>query len=251
MADYFQGIEFAAETVVGLLVANAINDVQNKYTTLATNYFNDYQSQREFYFNTFQQHGEAPFNTEQFGISFYSPTYTAVFYTGSVFPPSAMYLFGPAISNRKTALGGYDSYGTWSRFASRYAAVANIFIFDGIQELSGSFGMDVADITDDWFSYMFRYEEHKRDVFNERRWADQMGSLSYGIKEAYAVEREMGTSFEVYDKAQGQLISAEDTVLNGLATFAGYRQMQKDVKADLGTLPNYQDSSFLYSGIRN
>lgn len=246
MADYFQGIEFAAETVVGLLVANAINDVQNKYTTLATNYFNDYQSQREFYFNTFQQHGEAPFNTEQFGISFYSPTYTAVFYTGSVFPPSAMYLFSPAITNRIANLGSPNVDGTWYRFASRYAPLNNI-----TQEISGSFGMDVADITDDWFSYMFRYEEHKRDVFNERRWADQMGSLSYGVKEAYAVEREMGTSFEVYDKAQGQLISSEDTLLNGLATFAGYRQMQKDVKADLGTLPNYQDSSFLYSGIRN
>jgi hypothetical protein len=247
MADYFQGVEFAAETVVGFLVANAINDVQNKYNTLATNYFNDYQSQREFYFNVFQQSGELPFNTEQFGISFYSPQYTAIFNTG-VFPPSMAWFFNPQIANRLTAIGdAVSTQGTWYRFASRYAPLNA----SNIQEISGSFWMDVSDIYDDWFSYMFRYEEHKRDVFNERRWADQMGSLSYGVKEAYAVEREMGTSFEVYDKAQGQLISSEDTLLNGLATFAGYRQMQKDVKADLGTLPNYQDSSFLYSGIRN
>lgn len=246
MADVFQGAEFAAETALGLFVAIKVNDVQGQYQTLANSYFNDYQSQREFYFNTFQQHGEAPFNTEQFGISFYSPTYGTTFYTGSVFPPSAMYLFGPELLNRVAALGAVNTDGTWFRFGSRYTVLSD----PNTQEVTGSFGMDVADIRDDWYSYMFRYEEHKRDVFNERRWADQMGSLSYGVKEAYAVEREMGTSFEVYDKAQGQLISADDTLLNGLATFAGYRQMQKDVKADLGTLPNYQDSSFLYSGLR-
>lgn len=247
MADYFQGLEYGVDLAASLIIGAKLSSVQSAYNQLAQNYFNDYQSQREFYFNTFQLSGEQPFNTEQFGISFYSPTYTATFYTGSVFPPSAMYLFNPQIFNRRAALGDNVSVqGTWYRFAERYSPLNAT----NIQEASGSFGMDVADIFDDWFSYMFRYEEHKRDVFNERRWADQMGSLSYGVKEAYAVEREMGTSFEVYDKAQGQLISSEDTVLNGLATFAGYRQMQKDVKADLGTLPNYQDSSFLYSGLR-
>ena len=246
MADYFQGLEYGVDLAASVVIGLKLSSVQSAYNQLAQNYFNDYQSQREFYFNVFQTQGEAKFNTEQFGIPFYSPTYAATFYTGSVFPPSAMYLFNPQIYNRKAALGAVDTDGTWFRFGSRYAILND----PNTQEVTGSFGMDVADIFDDWFSYMFRYEEHKRDVFNERRWANQMGSLSYGVKEAYAVEREMGTSFEVYDKAQGQLISADDTLLNGLATFAGYRQMQKDVKADLGTLPDYQDSSFLYSGLR-
>ena len=240
MADYAQAAEFLAETVVGLLVANEVNNVQNDYNTLATNYFNLYQTQRNFYFNNFQLSGEAPFATEQFGITFYTPDYVGANHVGYL-PPSAWYLFQPELTNRTSALGSISVNGYWQGYSSRFtpngASVQ--------QEVSGTFAMDFAAILDDWNSYMNRYEEHKRDVFNERRWSNQMGSLSYGVKEAYTVERGLGTGFEVYDQAQGQLISADDTVLNGLATFAGYRQMQKALREDLGTLSDYQEPSFL------
>jgi len=247
MADYFQGAEFAAETAIGFLVANAINDVQNDYNTLATNYFTDYQTQREFYFSNFQLSGEAPFATEQFGVIFYDPDYIGVFNTG-YFPPGAWYLFRPELANRLGALGDTFVDGYWQTFASRYTP-GGVTIN---QEISGTFAVDVGSIRDDWDSYMNRYEEHKRDVWNEKRWADQMGSLSYGVKEAYSVERGLGTSFGVFDEAQGKLISADSSLVNGLATFAGYRQMQKALRDDLGTVPTYQTpSGFLTNAIPN
>jgi len=246
MADYGQIAEFAAETVVGFLVANAVNNVQNDYNNLATNYFNLYQTQRNFYFNNFQLNGEAPFATEQYGITFYTPDYIGVFHSG-YFPPGTWYFFNFEINNRLNLIGSPIADGYWPGYASRYTPNS-----DAIQlEISGTFNMEVAAILDDWNSYMNRYEEHKRDVFNERRWANQMGSLSYGVKEAYTVERGMGTAFSDYDKAQGQLISADSTVLNGLATFAGYRQMQKALRDDLGTVPDYQNTSFMTHVIPN
>ena len=241
MADYFQGAEFAAETAIGFLVANEINNVQDKYNTLASNYFNLYNAQRQFYFNNFQLNGEAPFATEQFGITFYSPDYVGVFHTG-YFPPGAWYLFNPELTNRLNFLGSTSVAGYWLKYANRYKSPV---------EVSGTFDMEVASILDDWNSYMNRYEEHKRDVFNERRWANQMGSLSYGVKEAYTVERGLGTAFGDFDEAQGKLISADSTLLNGLSTFAGYRQMQQALRDDLGTVPDYQTSAFLTNTIVN
>ncbi len=238
MADYFQGAEFAAETVVGFLVANAINNVQDKYNTLAQNYYNLYATQRNFYYTNFQANGEAPFATEQFGITFYTPDYVGVNHTG-YFPPGAWYLFNPVLTARDAALGNTVSFGYWQRYSQRYSPNGQASV-----EISGTFAMERAAIFDDWNSYMNRYEEHKRDVYNERRWTDQMGSLSYGVKEAYTVERGMGTSFAQFDEAQGNLISADSSVLNGLATFAGYRRMQKAVREDLGTLPDYQSPTF-------
>jgi hypothetical protein len=246
MADYAQAAEFAAETFVGFLVANAINNVQNDYNDLAVNYFNLYQYQRTFYFNNFQFSGELPFANEQFGITFYDPEYIQVNNIG-YFPPSSMWLFLPQFANRLSAIGSEVSAGYWRRYGSRYVP----FGMTQFQEVSGTFSMTIAEIKDDWWSYQFRYEEHKRDVLNERRWASQMGSLSYGVKEAYEVERGMGTSFQVMDEAHAQLISADSTMLNGLATFAGYRRMQKSLQEDLGTVPHYQSPSFLTNAIAN
>lgn len=246
MADYFQGAEFVAETAIGFLVANAINNVESDYHDLATNYFNLYQTQRQFYYNHFQLSGEAPFATEQFGITFYAPDYIGVFHTGYL-PPGVWFLFNPQLTNRVTALGSTSIGGYWSSYASRYTPTTASVAF----EVSGTFAAEVASILDDWNSYMNRYEEHKRDVLNERRWTSQMGSLSYGVKEAYTVERGLGTAFSDFDEAQGRLISADSTVLNGLATFAGYRSMQKALRDDLGTVPEYQNSSFLTHVIPN
>jgi hypothetical protein len=246
MADYFQGAELAAETAIGFLVANEINNVQSKYNDLATDYFNLYQTQRQFYYNNFQLNGEAPFATEQFGITFYAPDYTGTFHTG-YFPPGAWFLFNPEVTNRVAALGTNTANGYWADYANRYTPTSIAPAF----EVSSTFATELASILDDWNSYMNRYEEHKRDVFNERRWANRMGSLSYGVKEAYTVERGLGTAFGDFDEAQGHLISADATLLNGLSTFAGYRSMQKALREDLGTVPEYQNSSFLTHVIPN
>jgi hypothetical protein len=246
MTDAAQAAEFLAEAGGYIAVQIAINNVNNQYQTLASNYFNDYQAQRNFYFSTFQASGEAPFATEQFGVPFYAPDYVghnSAFYGGPTgyFPPGAWFFFNTVLTNRIGAIGSSSAFGYWQRYASRYTANGNSINLEN----SSTFAMESASIVDDWNSYMNRYEEHKRDVWNEKRWADQMGSLSYGVKEAYTVERGLGTAFWQFDEAQGQMISADATLGNGLATFAGYRQMQKSLREDLGTVPDYQDNAFM------
>ncbi|MGB6976131.1 MAG: hypothetical protein WBE18_01545 [Gammaproteobacteria bacterium] len=243
MADYGEIAEAAAELGLEVALLAALASVQSDYNDLATNYFTLYQIQRDFYFSNFQIAGEAPFASEQFGIAFYTPDYTGTFHTG-YFPPGAWYLFNPTLTGRIAALGSVSVAGYWQGYASRYS-------ISSLTLDSSSYAMDLASTNDDWNSYMNRYEEHKRDVFNERRWANQMGSLSYGVKEAYMVERGLATSFEVFDKAQGQLISEESTMANGLATFAGYRQMQTALRRDLGTIPEQGQNSFLANVIPN
>lgn len=240
MTDAAQAAEFLAEAGGYIAVQIQISNVNSQYNTLAVNYFNDYQAQRNFYFNNFQLSGEAPFATEQFGVAFYAPDYVGVFNTG-YFPPGAWYLFNLFLPNRVTALGSTSVAGYWQQYARRYTPSGGTVSL----EISSTFAMETAEILDDWNSYLNRYEEHKRDVFNERRWANQMGSLSYGVKEAYTVERGLGTAFWTFDEAQGQLISADASIGNGLATFAGYRQMQKAIRDDLGTDIDRQNSPFL------
>lgn len=237
MADYFQGAAVIAEAAAEIAVGIALSNAQSTYNSIANNYYNIYNTQRTYYFTTFQDQGEAPFATEQFGIQFYNPDYVGNNNVG-YFPPGVWYLFKDQLTARINAIGtgtsGFGGY--WALYSSRYTSVS---------ENSGTFAMETASILDDWNSYQNRYEEHKRDVFNERRWANRMGSLSYGVKEAYIVERELGTSFEVYDQAQGQLISSYDTILNGLSTSIGYKNMQKAIRDNLGSVPGYQTNSAL------
>jgi hypothetical protein len=243
MADYGQIAEFAAETAIGLIVANAISNTQSQYYSLAQAYFNMYQTQREFYFNTFQNSGELPFSNEQFGIQFYAPDYVGLDNTG-YFPPGVWWLFNQIAPTRISVSASTPSYYS-SRYTPDFQTPATEL--QPSATYSQTYAVETAEIMDDWNSYFNRYEEHKRDVFNERRWANRMGSLSYGVKEAYAVERELGTSFAVYDKAQGELTSEYDTVLNGLATSFAYSRMQKSVRENLGVVPQYQQNSFLTS----
>jgi hypothetical protein len=234
MADIFQGAEFAAETAFSAVILGSLGSVQSAYQTLAQNYYNMYQTQRQFYFNVFQNGGELPFANEQFGIAFYSPDYLGVDNIG-YFPPGAFYLFNQELSVRGGFLGA-----TIERYNSRYAPGSG-----GSIENSLTFNMETANIADSWIDYMNRYEEHKRDVFNERRWANRMGSLSFGVKEAYTVEQGLATSFYEFDQAQGNLVSSENSILNGLATFVGDRVSQRNLRNELGTVPNYQTSNFL------
>lgn len=223
MADTFQGIELALETFGVIAVTAQLNIIQTAYDTLAKNYYTLYKTQRDFYFNNFQVSGELPFVTEQFGVAFYGPDYGSTNHVGYL-PPSVGFLFYPQEANRIASLGSPTTAGYWSRYGSRYGSS---------QEQAGSYFMDLASLVDDWSSYQFRYEEHKRDVLNERRWASQMGALSYGVKEAYNVESGLGTSFQVMDEAQGQLISQDSTIVNGLATYIGNKQARKALKEDL------------------
>lgn len=238
MADYFQGVEVAAETAAYVLFELFLNNINDAYNDLARDYYNDYYDQRNFYYTKFQIGGEAPFAAEQFGIQFYVPDYFGMDNVG-YFPPGVWFLFNPQLTNRKAMMGDASTEGYWKRFTERYSPNVASTVLD-----TSSYAIDTASIFDDWNSYMNRYEEHKRDVFNERRWANRMGTLSFGVKQAYSVERGLATSFDTFDKAQGEIVSEVNTIANGLATFAGYRQMQGALQKELGTSPAYTGTFF-------
>lgn len=208
--------------------------IQAKYLNLAEDYYDLYKDQRDFYYNNFQGQGELPFTNEQFGVAPYNPDYIGVFHVG-ILPPGALYLFNPLIALRRSFVSP-----SWTRKARMYNSQL---------EVSGSYAADTAAIADDWYSYMFRYEEHKRDVFNERRWANQMDALSYGVKEAANVERGLATSFAVFDEAQGQVVSEINSVGNGLSTYL----QRKDTLSKLLSEPKSQlvSDRIFQSGMEN
>ena len=215
------GIALAA-VVVSIAIAE-------NYINLANNYYADYSVMRNFYYNTFQQQGELPFTNETFGLAFYAPDYIGVNNVGYL-PPGAWYLFNPELVSRTANITA-----TQGRYGSRYSAPL---------EVAGSAPMDVASITDDWNSYMNRYEEHKRDVFNARWWASRMDALSYGNKEAAMTERGLATSFAVFDNASGELESNINSIGNGLASYRNYVNTVKDLSKDFDNVPFEQRSYF-------
>jgi len=239
VTDWGEVAKDAANALEALGIAIALQRVQNKYHVIATNYYYHYQRQRQFYYDTFQIGGEGPFVLEQFGIVFYTPDYVGMDSIG-YFPPGAWFLFNPQLSNRKAMMGDQNTEGYWKRFAERYNPTMAAVTLD-----TSSYALDVASVFDDWNSYMNRYEEHKRDVLNERRWANMVGALGFGIKTGEQIERGMATAFDVFDKSQGQLVSSLNTIGNGLATSFGYRRMQNALKDELGTNPDYMDHFFL------
>lgn len=204
MSDISYGIDLSVSSVAaGVAYALAFNVSMNQIG-LARDYYDLYKTQRNFYYNTFQNTGEAPLTAEVFGVAFYTPDYA-----GST-PASSLYWY-PQFLN---TLQAYIPF-----IISRHNDM-----FTAPHTTLPSLAVDLAEVNDDWRSYMFRYEEHKRDFLNETRWAQQMDALSYGVKEAANVERGLATSFEGFDKAAGEISGSLNTLGNGLATYTSYNK---------------------------
>lgn len=206
MTDIFQGLALVSDlAAAGLGFAGQFLTAQ-KHIDLASKYYDLYDEQRQYYYGNFQANGELPLNNQVFAVPFYTPGYTGAT------TASALFWF----NNFRTVVNNFFPL-TIVRHTNMYNA--------GNFISQPSFDVDFAEIQDDWYSYMFRYEEHKRDVYNARRWAQQMDSLGYGVKEGASVERGLATSFQVFDEAQGQLGSALNTLGNGLSTYSRYNKV--------------------------
>lgn len=196
-----------------------------QYVDLAKNYYNLYKQQRNYYYDNFQVNGEAPLNSEVFSVPFYVPGYAGATNT------SALFYFNSDYNNIR------------ANFTENLLNHNRMF-FD-TTTIPLPIAVDLAEIKDDWYDYQFRYEEHKRDVYNARRYAQMMDSSSFGVKEGAQVERGLATSFQVFDEASGQLISGINTIGNG---FAAYHQYGSDVKTLLNSVEannTVQKSNFM------
>lgn len=213
MADTFQGAALSIDVVVGAAYAIFMAYTAQNYIDLARDYYRLYQDQRLYYYNNFQLHGEAPLNSEVFAIPFYIPDYVGVT------PGSSLYYFSSELNFQK------------ANFAPSFANHLRMF---NSQDMSPAVPSDVdlAEITDDWNSYYFRYEEHKRDAHNARRYAQMMDSSAYGVKEGASIERGLAASFQQFDEANGQLVSSVNHAADG---YFGYSAYSKNVNEMLET----------------
>lgn len=210
MSDWGQMADSLADAATGIALAAVSLIVSNQYVDLADNYETLYEDQRLFYYNNFQANGELPFNSELFMVPFYVPLYSGA--TSA----SSLYYFNPELAAVKA---------NWQPSFQRHLQMFNV---ENLNPLVPS-AADLAGIIDDWDSYYFRYEEHRRDVYNARRFAQQMDSLSYGVKEGAMVERGLASSFAVFDEASGQLSSFVSSVGNGLSTYVGQQKGYNDI----------------------
>lgn len=218
MADYGQIAANIADAAAGIAYAVVMTYVANNYVELANDYFHLYQQQRQFYYNNFQISGEAPLNTELFGVPFYVPLYdgTMTYVSNGIVTNSSLFYYNAEFNFLKTNFG---------------ETVRNHLRMFNSQDLTPAFptAVDLAEIDDDWRSYFFRYEEHRRDTYNSRRFAQQMDSLSYGVKEGAMVERGLATSFAEFDNANGNLTSSINSLANGYFGYTAYRKEAKEL----------------------
>ena len=202
MADYGMIASDIIDAAVGLAIVALSDWVERSYINLANGYYQLYSQQGDFYYNNFQANGELPLNTELFAVPFYVPLYSGAN------PSSSLAYFNPQLQFQTS---------NWQPTFQNHLNMFNSQ--DANPRVPSAVGL--AEISDDWGSYYFRYEEHRRDVYNLRRYAQQMDSLSYGVKEAAMVERGLASSFAVFDEANGQLVSSINTMGNGIMGFMG------------------------------
>lgn len=227
MSDTFEAAVIAADTAAGAAYAALMTVIGFQYVDLANNYYDLYKEQRNFYYNNFQAAGELPFNTELYAVPFYVPLYD----------PSGTYL------NNGTTLNSSLFYYTnevnivANNFTETFQNHLRMFNSGDVNPAVPTF-IDLSEIGDDWLSYMFRFEEHRRDVTNSRRFAQNMDSLSYGVKEGAMVERGLATSFLVFDEAQGQLVSSINTLADGYFGYSAYRKEVKEILETPKAIPD-------------
>lgn len=198
-----------------------------QYQNLANNYYKLYRDQREFYYTNFQTNGEAPLTTQVFDNPLAGNGQAGI-------------LYQPEYVNESNVIGGFtvhDFSGNqdflngdwWDRHANFYGvrALRNTVYrdaFGGI--LAGNaepIGIDIAASIDDGTNYLYRYEEHRKDVYDERTWEWQNQALNFGVKQANVVQSGLATSFKFLDDAAEGMSDFFATQSNGLAMQSGYK----------------------------
>lgn len=205
-------INFSAETIFAFGAALAQLVIAQNYATLARNYYKLYNNQRIFYYRNFQNNvnGELGLLNSVFAIPQYAPQYNIQASNLAIF-----------------VLPNDFSSAWWDNHANMYHApafrIANKALgFSGTNPGEPE-QLDEASITSDFATYLYRYEEHRADVYNERTWEWQNQSLNLGVKQANIVESGLATSFKFMDTANGNMADFFATQSNGLAKFGGYR----------------------------
>ena len=234
MGDISGAAVIAADTAAGTAFAVLLTLVADQYIDLANNYYHLYRDQRNFYYSTFQIQGEEPLVNELYGVPFYVPLYDSAgtWVSNGIVTNSSLFYYRPQ-----------EAYQANTIFQTTLTNHLEMFNSSLLLQTPALFEM--AEIFDDWSVYFYRYEEHRRDVYNARRYAQNMDALSYGIKEGAQIERGLATSFAVFDEAQGRLVNAMNSSLDDVTTHLGYaRQIKEQLEIPKATPDKTVRSNF-------
>lgn len=218
MTDALLATVIAADTAAGIAYAILMTTIASQYVDLADDYYDLYKQQRLYYYTFFQQQGELPLNNALFAVPFYVPLYTSggTYTIEGALVHSSLFYYNPEFALLQ------------SNFQENFQNHLRMFNSADLNPIVPT-NLDLAEINDDWLSYMFRYEEHRRDVYNARRYAQQMDSASYGVKEGAQVERGLATSFLQFDEAQGNLVSSVNALSDGYFGATAYRNQVREM----------------------
>lgn len=218
MGDVTNAAVIAADTAAGIAFAILISLVAGDYIDLANDYYHLYRDQRDFYYNNFQLSGEEPLTNELYGVPFYVPLYT----TSGTWVQNGVITYSSLSYYRPQAAFQADTvYGT--------SFLNHLNMFNTLAQPLVPALFELSEISDDWATYFYRYEEHRRDVYNARRYAQNMDVLSYGVKEGAQVARGLATNFSVFDEAQGHLVGAMNASLDDIGTGIGYTKQLREL----------------------
>jgi len=194
--------------------AGALGSVYTGFKLLkvARDYYDLYKQQRDFYYATFQNAVEAPLAVETFGVPIKQLDHTAQ--AATIYDANT----GP--------LGGQsgDIGGWWDRHAAMYHTVRDDIITALVP--------DTARLQTDWANYLFRFEEHYVDVFNDIRFNRRLGVHNIGLKQGAYVSAALSTSFSNYEDMLDGTADALSATANGAAMYAGYRRGLTDTYDD-------------------
>ena len=216
--------------VAAAVVNTAIETyVAEQYIDLSKKYRRLYQHSWDFYNNNFQIFGEATLVDQVFNhplagngqanALFYVPQYAQQWNNVNVF----------------RAQGAFSRF-WWQNHANMYADAPLNFGCDprGNPIAVGEpEQLDIYATVDDSDSYLYRYEEHLKDVYDERTWEWQNEALNYGVKQANIVQTGYATSFEYMDHASTNLSDWFGQQADGFMAHHNYLVAQKEAAEKL------------------
>lgn len=204
---------------VVLAVASAA--IEAEYVDLAEKYYKIYDDQRQFYYNNFQNNlrGELGLQQQVFAIPLYNPNYS-----------------GQAQLVSDYVNANYFNTEWWPFHANMYNDAPYTTSNDSIGNsvlVGENEVLDLSAVIADNDNYLYRYEEHRKDVYDERRWEWQNQSLNYAVKQANVAESGLATSFGFLDQATGGISDWFATQSNGLGRRSGYNSALASTGAKL------------------
>lgn len=224
---------FADASAAAILAGLASAGVAILYQQLAQKYYDLYDHQRTFYYNNFQNNvmGELGLIQQTQALPIYTPQYDPQAANFASFQIEGMF-------------SGIDTptYQWWNLHANMYhddIFLTNYGAYGTPTNIGPGVNLDNASITADFDTYLYRYEEHRTDVYVERRWEWQNQSLNFGVKQANVVQSGLATSFGFIDTATGTMSDFFATQANGLSRYGSYRHAIASNGAQLNGAARY------------